>query len=140
MLLNMARKPIMDFRFLLLSKEYIMKLISAIIRAYQVTSVREALYAVDISKITITNVLGSVKGTDDSDSESTGGRVSEFQHRGATTKVYTRQRVKIEIAVPDEDVETALETIKSAAHTGKLGDGIIYVTPIENWVIIRTGK
>ncbi len=117
-----------------------MKLISAIIRSYQLRAVREALYAVDISKITITNVLGSVQQTEESEPGDEEGRVFEFQHRGATRKVYTRQRVKIEIAVPDEDVETALETIKSAAHTGKLGDGIIYVTPIENWVIIRTGK
>ena len=118
-----------------------MKLITAIIRSYQLPAVKDALYRRQISKITIGNILGSVQESDEnSDSASEEAEVSELQYRGATRKIYTRQRTRVEVAVQDELVETAIEAIEKAAHTGEMGDGIIFVMDIHDIVNIRTGE
>ena len=118
-----------------------MKLITAIIRSYQLPAVKDALYSRQISKLTISNILGSVQESDEtSDSASEEAEVTELQYRGATRKIYTRQRTRVEVAVQDDLVDTAIETIEKAAHTGEMGDGIIFVTDIHGWVNIRTGE
>ena len=118
-----------------------MKLITAIIRSYQLPAVKDALYSRQFSKITISNVLGSVQESDDSaKSDSEDAEVTELQYRGATRKIYTRQRTRVEVAVQDDNVDNAIDAIEKAAHTGEMGDGIIFVTDIHDSVNIRTGE
>ncbi|MCZ6521349.1 MAG: P-II family nitrogen regulator [Bacteroidetes bacterium] len=118
-----------------------MKLITAVIRSYQLPAVRAALYDREISKITISNILGSVQEDKQSDSTSQDDtEIHELQYRGAVRKIHTRQRTRVEVAVAEELVETAIEAISGAARTGEMGDGIIFITDIHDWVNIRTGE
>ena len=106
-----------------------MKLISAIIRPFKLDEVREALGAAGVSGITVTEVkgFGRQKGHTE-------------LYRGAEYVVDFLPKVKIEIAVADDQVDTVIETLQAAAGTGKIGDGKIFVTPLEQVVRIRTGE
>ena len=106
-----------------------MKLISAIIKPFKLDEVREALSAIGVQGITVTEVkgFGRQKGHTE-------------LYRGAEYVVDFLPKVKIEIVVDDAQVERAVEAIQKAAHTGKIGDGKIFVTPVEQALRIRTGE
>ena len=106
-----------------------MKLVTAIIKPFKLDEVREALSAIGVSGITVTEVkgFGRQKGHTE-------------LYRGAEYVVDFLPKVKIEIVMDDALVERAVEAIQQAAHTGRIGDGKIFVTPIEEAVRIRTGE
>jgi nitrogen regulatory protein P-II 2 len=106
-----------------------MKLITAIIKPFKLDDVREALAEVGVAGITVTEVkgFGRQKGHTE-------------LYRGAEYVVDFLPKVKLEIAVPDELVERAIEAIMQAARTGKIGDGKIFVSSLEQVIRIRTGE
>ncbi len=106
-----------------------MKWITAIIKPFKQDEVREALTAIGIPGMTVSEVrgFGRQKGH------------SEL-YRGAEYQVDFLPKLKVEIAVADDQVAQAVETIRAAAMTGKIGDGKIFVSPIEQVVRIRTGE
>ncbi len=106
-----------------------MKKIEAIIKPFKLDEVREALSALNITGITVTEVkgFGRQKGHTE-------------LYRGAVYVVDFLPKVKIELVVPEALLEQALETIVTAARTGKIGDGKIFVTAVERVVRIRTGE
>jgi nitrogen regulatory protein PII len=106
-----------------------MKLVSAIIKPFKLDDVRDALTGVGVSGLTVSEVkgFGRQKGQ------------TEI-YRGAEYLVSFLPKVKIEIVVDDPQVERAVEAIQKAAHTGKIGDGKIFVTNVEQAVRIRTGE
>ena len=106
-----------------------MKMVTAIIKPFKLDEVREALSAIGVQGITVTEVkgFGRQKGHTE-------------LYRGAEYVVDFLPKVKLETAVPDELVERAVEAIEAAARTGKIGDGKIFVTQLEQVVRIRTGE
>jgi nitrogen regulatory protein P-II 2 len=106
-----------------------MKLITAIIKPFKLDDVREALSDMGVSGITMTEVkgFGRQKGHTE-------------LYRGAEYVVDFLPKAKIEVAVPDELVEQALQAIAKSANTGKIGDGKIFVTNLEQVIRIRTGE
>ena len=106
-----------------------MKLVTAVIKPFKLDEVREALSALGVQGITVTEVkgFGRQKGHTE-------------LYRGAEYVVDFLPKVKLETAVPDELVERAVEAIEAAARTGKIGDGKIFVTQLEQVVRIRTGE
>ena len=106
-----------------------MKKIEAVIKPFKLDEVREALSEIGVSGLTVTEVkgFGRQKGHTE-------------LYRGAEYVVDFLPKVKIEIVVPDNAVESASESIVKAAHTGKIGDGKIFVTNVEQVVRIRTGE
>ena len=106
-----------------------MKLITAIIKPFKLDDVRAALSEIGIAGVTVTEVkgFGRQKGHTE-------------LYRGAEYVVDFLPKVKMEIAVTDEVVEQAIETIVKAANTGKIGDGKIFVTNLDQVIRIRTGE
>jgi nitrogen regulatory protein P-II 1 len=106
-----------------------MKQITAIIKPFKLDEVREALAEVGASGLTVTEVkgFGRQKGHTE-------------LYRGAEYVVDFLPKVKVEVAVKDDDVERCIDAILRAAKTGKIGDGKIFVTPLEQVVRIRTGE
>ncbi len=106
-----------------------MKLVTAIIKPFKLDEVREALSTIGVQGITVTEVkgFGRQKGHTE-------------LYRGAEYVVDFLPKVKIEAAISDDLVERVIEAIEDAARTGKIGDGKIFVTPIEQVVRIRTGE
>ena len=106
-----------------------MKLIMAIIKPFKLDEVREALSQVGVSGITVTEVkgFGRQKGHTE-------------LYRGAEYVVDFLPKVKVEVVVKNVDVDRCIEAIVKAAKTGKIGDGKIFVTPVEQVVRIRTGE
>ena len=106
-----------------------MKKIEAIIKPFKLDEVREALSEVGVSGLTVTEVkgFGRQKGHTE-------------LYRGAEYVVDVLPKVKIELVVADSGVDAAIESIVKAARTGKIGDGKIFVSNIEQVVRIRTGE
>lgn len=106
-----------------------MKYIIVIIKPFKLDEVREALSEIGIQGMTITEVrgFGRQKGH------------AEL-YRGAEYTVDFLPKVRMEIAVPDELVELVIETVEKQAHTGQVGDGKIFILPLEQAVRIRTGE
>ena len=106
-----------------------MKLVTAIIKPFKMDDVRNALSEIGIEGMTLTEVkgFGRQKGHTE-------------LYRGAEYSVDFLPKMKIELGVQDEVVERVIDTIMQAAQTGKIGDGKIFVTNIENIVRIRTGE
>ena len=106
-----------------------MKLITAIIRSFKLDEVREALTQVGVSGITVTEVkgFGRQKGHTE-------------LYRGAEYVVDFLPKIKVEVVLGDDMVDQAVEAIVKAAHTGKIGDGKIFVSPVEQVIRIRTGE
>lgn len=106
-----------------------MKLVSAIIKPFKLDDVREALSEIGVQGITVTEVkgFGRQKGHTE-------------LYRGAEYVVDFLPKVKVEVAISDDVVEQAIEAISKAANTGKIGDGKIFVTTLEQAVRIRTGE
>ena len=106
-----------------------MKKVEAIIKPFKLDEVKEALSSIGVQGLTVSEVkgFGRQKGQ------------TEI-YRGAEYAVSFLPKVKIEIVVDDAQVERAVEAIQKAAHTGKIGDGKIFVTGVEQAVRIRTGE
>ena len=106
-----------------------MKKIDAVVKPFKLDEVREALSEIGVSGLTVTEVkgFGRQKGHTE-------------LYRGAEYVVDFLPKVKIEIVVADSMVEQAIEAIVKAARTGKIGDGKIFVTTVEQVVRIRTGE
>ncbi len=106
-----------------------MKLITAIIRSFKLDEVREALTEAGVSGITVTEVkgFGRQKGHTE-------------LYRGAEYVVDFLPKIKIEAAVPDAIVEAVIEALTQAARTGKVGDGKIFVSTLDQVVRIRTSE
>ena len=106
-----------------------MKKIEAIIKPFKLDEVREALSEIGVAGLTVTEVkgFGRQKGHTE-------------LYRGAEYVVDFLPKIKIEIVVANETVESAIEAIIKAARTGKIGDGKIFVTSVEQVIRIRTGE
>jgi nitrogen regulatory protein PII len=106
-----------------------MKIITAIIKPFKLDDVRAALSEIGIQGMTVTEVkgFGRQKGHTE-------------LYRGAEYQIEYLPKVKLEIAIEEDRVESVIEAIRNAANTGKIGDGKIFVTPLENVVRIRTGE
>ena len=106
-----------------------MKMVTAIIKPFKLDEVREALSDIGVQGITVTEVkgFGRQKGHTE-------------LYRGAEYVVDFLPKVKIEAAIADNLVERVIEAIESAARTGKIGDGKIFVSSLEQVVRIRTGE
>lgn len=106
-----------------------MKKIEAIIKPFKLDEVKEALAEVGIEGMTVSDVKGFGR---------TGGKREVY--RGAEYIVDFVPKTKLEIVVNDEQVRMVIEAIERAARTGRIGDGKIFVTPVEHAVRIRTGE
>jgi nitrogen regulatory protein P-II 1 len=106
-----------------------MKLITSIIKPFKLDEVREALAEIGVTGLTVTEVkgFGRQKGHTE-------------LYRGAEYVVDFLPKVKVEVVVPNDRIETVTEAIVKAARTGKIGDGKIFVSPIEHAIRIRTGE
>ena len=106
-----------------------MKMITAIIKPFKLEEVREALAECGATGLTVTEVkgFGRQKGHTE-------------LYRGAEYVVDFLPKVKVEVVVRSEDVDRCVDAIVSVASTGKIGDGKIFVTPVERVVRIRTGE
>jgi nitrogen regulatory protein P-II 2 len=106
-----------------------MKLITAIIKPFKLDDVREALSEIGVQGITVTEVkgFGRQKGHTE-------------LYRGAEYVVDFLPKVKIEIGIPSDQVDRVIDAITNAANTGKIGDGKIFVTNLEQTIRIRTGE
>ena len=106
-----------------------MKKVEAIIKPFKLDEVKEALHEVGVSGITVTEAkgFGRQKGHTE-------------LYRGAEYVVDFLPKVKLEVVVPSETVDRVIEAIVNAAQTGRIGDGKIFVSPIEAAIRIRTGE
>lgn len=106
-----------------------MKMVTAIIKPFKLDEVREALAEVGVSGLTVTEVkgFGRQKGHTE-------------LYRGAEYVVDFLPKIRVEVVLPDDQVEAAIEAVVKAARTGKIGDGKIFVTPVEQAIRIRTGE
>jgi nitrogen regulatory protein P-II 2 len=106
-----------------------MKMVTAIVKPFKLDEVREALSAIGVQGVTVTEVkgFGRQKGHTE-------------LYRGAEYVVDFLPKVKIEAAVDDQLVDRVIEAIEAAARTGKIGDGKIFVSALEQVVRIRTGE
>jgi len=106
-----------------------MKKIEAIIKPFKLDEVKEALQAIGLQGITVVEAkgFGRQKGHTE-------------LYRGAEYVVDFLPKVKIEIVIPDQMLEKAIEAIKEAAQTGRIGDGKIFVSTVEDAIRIRTGE
>lgn len=106
-----------------------MKLVTAIIKPFRLDDVRNALAEVGITGMTVSEVKGFGRQ-----------RGHTELYRGAEYVVDFLPKAKIEVAVPDDLAERAIEAIIDASKTGKIGDGKVFVTSLEHVVRIRTGE
>ena len=106
-----------------------MKLVTAIIKPFKLDDVREALSDIGVQGVTVTEVkgFGRQKGHTE-------------LYRGAEYVVDFLPKVKLEIAISDEMVDSVIESVSKAANTGKIGDGKIFVASLEQVIRIRTGE
>lgn len=106
-----------------------MKKVEAIIKPFKLDEVKEALAEVGVKGMTVTEVKGFGR---------TGGKREVY--RGSAYVVDFVPKVKVEIVVPDELTAPVVEAVEKAAQTGRIGDGKIFVSPIEEAIRIRTGE
>lgn len=106
-----------------------MKKVEAIIKPFKLEEVKEALSNVGIKGLTVIEVKGF-------------GRQKGHKelYRGAEYEIEFLPKVKLEVVVPDSELESVIETIVTSARTGRLGDGKVFVSPVEEAVRIRTGE
>ncbi len=106
-----------------------MKLITAILKPYVIDEIRDKLAKIDIKGLTVTEVkgFGRQKGHTE-------------LYRGAEYNIDFLPKIKLEIAVSDEQLETVVDAIVSVANTNKIGDGKIFITNLETAIRIRTGE
>jgi nitrogen regulatory protein P-II 2 len=106
-----------------------MKLITAYIQPQRLTAVKQALYEKDVRRMSVINTLGCGQQ---------GGYHETY--RGANIEVNLLKKVRIDIAVNEDFVERTVDAIVSGARTGKIGDGKIFVTELQECIRIRTGE
>ena len=106
-----------------------MKLVVAVIKPHMVEGVTEALHALDVPGITVTEARGHGRQRGHSE-----------VYRGGEYTVDYLPKSRLEVLVPDADAEKIATTIADAARTGKIGDGKLWVIPVEKTVRIRTGE
>jgi nitrogen regulatory protein P-II 1 len=106
-----------------------MKKIEAIIKPFKLEDVKDALFEIGITGITVSEVKGH--GRQQGHTE---------LYRGAEYVVDFIPKIKIELVVKEEDLEKVISTIQKSARTGKIGDGKIFVLPVEKVIRIRTGE
>jgi len=106
-----------------------MKKVEAIIKPFKLDEIKEALHDIGLQGITVLEAkgFGRQKGHTE-------------LYRGAEYIVDFLPKVKIELIIEDQQLDVAIETIQKAAHTGRIGDGKIFVSPIEDAIRIRTGE
>ncbi|MEX2625320.1 MAG: P-II family nitrogen regulator [Ilumatobacteraceae bacterium] len=105
-----------------------MKLVTAVIKPFKLDDVKDALKAAGVTGITVSEVRGFGRQ---------GGHTETY--RGAEYQIDFVPKTSLQIVVDDADVDLVVDTVAAAAATGKIGDGKIWVTPIERIVRIRTG-
>ena len=106
-----------------------MKLVIGIVRPEKANDVLEALYRADVRGVSMSRVQGH------------GGELERVEtYRGTTVKMGLSEKVRFEIAVSDDFVEPAIGALQSGGQTGEVGDGKIFVVPLEQAVRIRTGE
>lgn len=106
-----------------------MKLVTAIVRPEKLSEVLEALFRVKVTGLSISRVQGH------------GGETETVEtYRGTTVKMELVEKVRLEIGVSDPFVDVTVDAILAAARTGEVGDGKIFVLPVERVVRIRTGE
>ncbi len=106
-----------------------MKLVIGIVRPEKANDVLEALYRAEVRGVSLSRVQGH------------GGELDRVEtYRGTTVKVGLEDKARFEIAVSDEFVEPTIEALRDGARTGQVGDGKIFVVPLERAVRIRTGE
>ncbi|HKO01715.1 MAG TPA: P-II family nitrogen regulator [Thermoanaerobaculia bacterium] len=106
-----------------------MKLVVAIVRAERLSSVLEELFQANVAGLTISRVSGH------------GGETERVEtYRGTTVKMELTEKVRLEIGVSDHFVDTTITAICAGARTGEVGDGKIFVLPVDRVVRIRTGE
>lgn len=106
-----------------------MKLITAIIKPYKLDEVKSALQAFGVHGLTVTEANGYGRQ-----------RGHTEVYRGAEYTIDLVPKVKLDLLVEDHDVDTLIDVIAKAAQTGKIGDGKVWVTPVETVVRVRTGE
>ena len=106
-----------------------MRLVTAVIKPFKLDDVREALEAAGVKGLTVTDVQGFGRQ-----------RGHTEVYRGAEYQVAFVPKIRLEILVDDADTDTIIDTLVTAARTDKIGDGKIWVTPVETVVRIRTGE
>jgi nitrogen regulatory protein P-II 1/nitrogen regulatory protein P-II 2 len=106
-----------------------MKMITAMVRPSKVDAIKTALVALDIIGMTVTDSRGFGRQK---------GQVERY--RGTEFTVEFLPKARIEIVVTDEKVDSAIAAITQASHTGEIGDGKLFVTPVETVIRIRTGE
>ena len=116
------------FQFQRVSK-FIMKLVSAIIKPFKLQEVREALVEAGVEGLTITEVKGY--GRQKGHTE---------MYRGAEYSVDTLPKIKLDILVDDEKTQNVVDVIVKIANTGKIGDGKIFISSVDDVIRIRTGE
>ncbi len=106
-----------------------MKLITAYIKPERLNAVKQALYKSEIFKLSITNALGC-------------GRQKGYltAYRGVEIEVNLNKKIRLEIAVNDEFIQPTVNAIIAGARTGAIGDGKIFISPLEQCIRIRTGE
>jgi len=111
------------------TREIVMKLVTAIIKPFKLDDVRESLSEIGVQGITVTEVkgFGRQKGHTE-------------LYRGAEYVVDFLPKVKIDVAIADDQLDRVIEAITKAANTGKIGDGKIFVVNLEQAIRIRTGE
>ncbi|MBS2962813.1 P-II family nitrogen regulator [Actinocrinis puniceicyclus] len=106
-----------------------MKLITAIIKPYKLDEVKSALQAFGVHGLTVTEASGYGRQ-----------RGHTEVYRGAEYTIDLVPKIKLDLLAEDHDVETLIDVITKAAQTGKIGDGKVWVTPVESVVRVRTGE
>jgi nitrogen regulatory protein P-II 1 len=106
-----------------------MKLITAVVKPHRLDEIKDALQAFGVHGLTVTEASGYGRQ-----------RGHTEVYRGAEYSVDFVAKLKIEVVTDDTNVEKVLEAITTAAHTGKIGDGKVWVTPVETVIRVRTGE
>ncbi|MEX0953330.1 MAG: P-II family nitrogen regulator [Nitriliruptoraceae bacterium] len=106
-----------------------MKLVTAIVKPHKLDDVRDALRGIGVQGLTVTDVHGFGRQ---------GGHTELY--RGAEYKVEFLPKVRVEVLIDDAQTDEAIQAIIDASHTGEVGDGKVFVTPVERIVRIRTGE
>ena len=105
-----------------------MKIITAVIRPHRLQGVKEALSDAGVVGLTVTDVRGAGRQK---------GQVERY--RGSEYSMDLIPKIKVEVAIEDDQAETVIQAIRNAAYTGEIGDGKIFVTSLEDSMRIRTG-
>ncbi|MDM7997821.1 MAG: P-II family nitrogen regulator [Acidobacteriota bacterium] len=106
-----------------------MKMILSIIRPHRLQEVKEALSAIGVAGLTVTDVRGAGRQK---------GQVERY--RGSEYSIDLLAKCKIEVAVADDEVENVIQAIRKSAYSGEIGDGKIFILPLEDALRIRTGE